>query len=475
VEEKSNQKKAYGLVTFFDKNIFNPKIYSGQETVISAWNATYFSSSTSGMIHQTSSKQTTRPWLDLITNFMGLPFFGHNENEILGQNLDANRDKPILTENEYDDISPTAHLRNAAKKISGWDKESYWIINIIRAFLYTVVKLAILFPLRLLGNIARLFTEFVPLLIKRATGNWINRLLDVVSNRRAEGGQPDHNIFARMGAFALIILLLPIHFAAKLVHLVGRALTSPGQSIQAALQAGRELGGDGPLGTIIGGAFALVSIALTTAMFVIAWPAAIKLLATYVPGFFTTAIQPALNFLNTILSPITSFLGPVVTPIFNALGGFFAGISSSAAVGLGAIAGVVAGPFAVITDKLSAPNWFKDFKKGLGDMLRGAAEWILKDEGSKEDIGKGEIYTVENEEDSGRDYVVFPKQSSTPHDDKHTNHETYHENITNPYPTVLDHKNAKQQNQDQSTTNKQPAPDNTTLTPSLGGKNSNGQ
>lgn len=359
----------YGFGTFFDRNIFSfsAKRNTAYMSLSKAWVRTYLDPpetvlKQAGLGGQDTfaDRQTRRAvlvnytsGLAVFTNFIGLPFFGYKKSPF--------------------------------EQISHWDDKDSLGFNRARAAVFITVNI-VLWPFRLLLNIAKFVTEFLPLGIKQVTGSWINQLRDVLSD-----ANKDYSIVAKIGAAAALIPLIPIHFAAKLVHLVGRATTAPGESIRAAFKAGEELGGDGPLGSIIGGAFAAVSIALTTAVFVIAWPIAAKVLPTAV----TT---PVLNFLSPVLGPINSFLGPIVAPVFNALGGFFAGLGSSAAIGLGAIAGVVAGPVAIAIDQQNSTTWFQDLIQDLKKAVFGepdAGYYTSFD--SEDDSEKEQKEKIENE------------------------------------------------------------------------------
>lgn len=299
------------LKIFCEKNLFDPhfNVNGFEDAFLETWNEVYFNNGIEKL------DASAKSWSDLITSFLGMPFFKGDVN-----------------------------WKTCCKDFFGWDEQKYLLpINIVRAFFFGVLNLLFIVP-RLILNIAKLLTEFVPLFLKIGVNDWTNRLINLL-----RPGSP-YTWFSKIFIALPLVVLFPLYIVFKLAHIVGRAITSPHKNLYAAWQAGQELAGNGILGKIISGFFCLIGLALTTLAYLILFPIAIKLIMTYAPTVISSAIQTVLNFLAP-LSDFGAALGTVTTPIFQFVGGFSA-IGTPVINGLAGVIGLTAGPFVVLLDKV---------------------------------------------------------------------------------------------------------------------------
>lgn len=324
-------KTTFNFRKFFKKNFFNRKVSPDKlaSPFFHTWNETYFSEPKKGLLvvdflpgedffDDIIPIGTTRTWLDLITNFLGMPFFsfaGRHEKK-------------------------QAFLAD----FLGWDTDKFLLgINILRALFFLPLNLILIIP-RLVLNLLKLVTEFIPSLLRNLTNHWINHLINLVKPSSRT------HWFLKIFIAVPLIVLFPLHFIFKLVHLIGRAATSPHKSLYAAWTAGEDLAGDGVLGKIISAFFCLISLAITVMAYLIVFPIAIKLAVTYLPSAIVSGIQSVLHFFSP-LSKLGAPLSVITNPIFQAMGTFFVKAGSSVVLGIAVVVGVAAGPLVVLLDK----------------------------------------------------------------------------------------------------------------------------
>lgn len=221
-------------------------------------------------------------------------------------------------------------FREAIENTARWKQQDLFAINLVRAIVVFPFNLLFIVP-RFLVNVLKLATEYFP----RYAAHFTQRLL--IGAIQALGKKNANFVFA----IAALIVLVPLHIAFKLAYIVGRAITSPADSLYAAWQTGKELAGEGVGGTIVSLLFAAVSLAFTLAAYTFLFPLAVQLIVTYAPSVIATFVQSVVTFLaQTPFANVASTLGPAINPVLQA-----AGVAISEVLGmatLGVIAGYVA-------------------------------------------------------------------------------------------------------------------------------------
>ena len=241
----------------------------------------------------------------------------------------------------------------------GWNSRQFPLaINIVRSIFVTLFNVLLILP-RFALNILKLGTEFIPHFMHRATAHFMNYLIRSITP-----------LPIPTKIFVGVILVAPIsalYAVFKLVQLIGRALTSPHRSLYAAWQAGQELAGKGFLGRITSLFFCTLSLALSTFVYLMLFPIAIKLAYTYLPQNITTVIQAAVNLFEP-LSQLGVYLSMITTPIFKVMGAFFgtffASVGTPVVLGIAVLLGVVPTAAIVLLDGIDAgitrfSTWWK--------------------------------------------------------------------------------------------------------------------
>ena len=131
------------------------------------------------------------------------------------------------------------------------------------------VKLVTL-PLKFALNVLKLVTEFLPEVILNYSGDWFGRASSSLLKLHYEHAPLLLKVIKGIGLALAFLITAPIHYAARLLVLVGTAATSPEKSARMAWNYGRAL--NSRFGYIFGFIGAAISIALTATLWAIAFP-----------------------------------------------------------------------------------------------------------------------------------------------------------------------------------------------------------
>lgn len=299
--------------------------------------------------------------------------------------------------------------------IGGWDSRSdiskekkvwQYVSLPFKIFVVLPIKL-ITFPLKLVLNILKLFTEYLPLLISKLIARSIVSVKSVLESSERNYSHTgaykplenrDHNPsedflpkeipvyvlasgfkywLVTVGLLISIFALGALHYAFRIINLLGRAVTSPAKSIRMAFAFGRELNGKFT-GTLVGLLLAGLSLTITTALWFIALPLSISAIATYIPVLFqaitwVTHLPIVVNFvswlqqipllmtsagmINGVLSSLGLTLTTIFGPVLSSLAGFVGVKLSLDLMLITSALCVIAAPlcvsFSLINDKLS--------------------------------------------------------------------------------------------------------------------------
>lgn len=212
-------------------------------------------------------------------------------------------------------------------------------------------------PFRILINVAKLGTEFLPLLLINTAGYLAIKLH--LSQERP--------LLVNILTIIAMITNFAVTLASGLTYLLGYAITSPINSVKKAWHAGNMFGGIS--GKMVGGLLAGLSIAITFSAYAILFPLAIEAIATpilnaaaHLPSFVTTAINtitPAMTTFGHAIAPVVSWFATNLTlGILNAAA--LTSTFSAAAIGLGGMVGLavttIGATVSHFTDKLK--NWW---------------------------------------------------------------------------------------------------------------------
>lgn len=238
-------------------------------------------------------------------------------------------------------------------------------------------KLGVILPLKLIGipfklalNIVKLFTEFLPELIVNYTG------LAVLLLAQDPNADSMPGLIANLILRFLVILLVAIvHYAARIVSVLGTAFTSPEKSARDAWEFGRSL--DVPvLGTIFGALGAAISIAITTLLWTIALPFAVNQILVLIPQLvplLTTISQwpivsSCLNMAQGIYSVLPAAFSTVGSALSTAFGVSINSLVLTVTVSIATIGGLATAIGGRITDTLSNAwtHWEPDMNLGEG-------------------------------------------------------------------------------------------------------------
>jgi hypothetical protein len=195
-------------------------------------------------------------------------------------------------------------------------------------------------------NTLKLVTEFVPLAIKLLLNKGIYELKTMdtgvfvspfpiqtstasdTSNNAAPASAPHWDNFRFVGKWIAkvsgIVFLAPFYAVFKVLHLVGRAITSPIMSMKAAYDSGMDLGEYTWLGRFFGGVAALLSLAVTalayTALILVAIALLTPVLFPLLTGAATAVLSPAaIAWLSGVIASVSTALVSIGTPIIAAI------------------------------------------------------------------------------------------------------------------------------------------------------------
>lgn len=288
--------------------------------------------------------------------------------------------------------SEPSNVRHLLKTMAGWDDGFSPSQNLLKG-IPNFTKSFVGVVLQTTLNTLKLVTEFAPLAIKNIVNKGIFKLWNyeiegdfapvlVVSDslptaKPAEGdreltpsrtisGEALLNNAKRVGKYVLkglgLIALGILYTPFKIWHLVGRAITSPINSMEAAFRSGEmlltsfesqsDLDGVSPaeknarivFGRIFGGIAALLSLAITgTAYVVIATfllPLILAGVATGMTSAATAVLSPAaVAWLSGAVASVTSAFTSVGTAVVSALG--LGAVAEAAGVGVVAVGAAV--------------------------------------------------------------------------------------------------------------------------------------
>lgn len=180
--------------------------------------------------------------------------------------------------------------KNLALDFVGWNKGDRWYTRLFFKVISPLTALLnlVLLPLRLVLNIVRLATEFLPALLIVSLQSWITQLQEKLSRDPVRC----HSIPRYRAAYYFWVSLVYV-FA-----LFGRAITSPGFAVRMAWYDGEKLGQFLGLSLdyniLTRAILAGLSITITTAAYTLLLPLAIKFLALTVlpnlPGVLVTSM-----------------------------------------------------------------------------------------------------------------------------------------------------------------------------------------
>lgn len=203
-------------------------------------------------------------------------------------------------------VSAWDWFKQILKSLSGWSDQQLLLFNIPRAIVLFPIKVILILP-KIALNTLKLATEFLPYLLSLSTLVGIAKLNAVLKSEKSV-------LIEKILAVITIAVLFILHFAFKLIHLVGRSITSPWLSIKTAFKAGQDIGGIA--GDLVSALLVAVSALITLAAYLIALPLALKFIATQIPAAATASV----NFLAPYLAPIGNVLGPFFAPLFTSIG-----------------------------------------------------------------------------------------------------------------------------------------------------------
>lgn len=247
----------------------------------------------------------------------------------------------------------TPSWSNIAKNLFGWQDNKSTARSIFN-FLLSPFALAwnlATAAIKTIINIAKLFTEFTPLLLAALCSSLID-----YTNKEAEdactGVLSPGKLFLQRATKCMNVFFNALLF-------IGRALTSPLNSIRKAWYTGQELAGTGIGGKLLGGSLALLSASITIVAYSFALPLVISATAPAIISKISVSLSqfagPVMNTLSAALSWIGS---QVVMPV---LGQAFASLGVSVSP---AFAGAVTlGTFAMTTLGTALDRVISPFKE----------------------------------------------------------------------------------------------------------------
>lgn len=228
---------------------------------------------------------------------------------------------PLIISNGEEKLTFVLLLRNLfglrAKNAPTWQKTLAIIflpLSLAWNLLQIVSKTA--------WNIVTLFTEFFPGLIEILCEKALKKILDSINDK-------NNNFGKKLGLGILGTFLMIPFLSAKLFRILGRTITSPLESMNAALEKGRKLDGIG--GEFVARLLQGISLALTITAYSILLPLAAKAIITKAPTFLSKVTEIMPNWMHTGISRILpevkglgnivmKAIGPVVNPTLKILG-----------------------------------------------------------------------------------------------------------------------------------------------------------
>ena len=235
---------------------------------------------------ESQSKYFITAWRVMWTSFFGIPnrvLFGHDK---LRKKTSKNPNK-----NDPDsDLRKELTFEQIFKNFVGWHREdSPRYHKILNYTLIVPLLRGVWKTVKIVGttawNTLKLFTEFLPysleLLCYRKIANY-KKLFDDYSQ------SPSLYWKEMTGCIVGMALLGVSYYVFKTWRLLGRTITSPGESIRHSWHEGNKL--EGIKGKIVGGVLAFVSGVLTVAIYTILFPLGIKAVIAHAPSFVSAVV-----------------------------------------------------------------------------------------------------------------------------------------------------------------------------------------
>ncbi len=265
-------------------------------------------------------------------------------------------------------------IKRETKKKNWWNRFLLPVKIVIAA-----VHLAIFIP-KLLFNVVKLVTEFLPLVITSYLGKLNGYLAyKTVDNLYSKGILPKLGALFILGP--LTVIVAAIHNPFRIISLVGSALTAPETTARDAWTFGNSFKKRPYLGLFVGTIFVLMSIALSTTLWIIAFPVLITLATTHIPAL--VPYMTSISQLPIVATSLTAIKGGFALAVgslpaaFTSAAAWLAslvGLSLTApAVAVGATVAAVGIPTGIIgsraADELS--NSWARWQKG------GILQWVF--------------------------------------------------------------------------------------------------
>jgi hypothetical protein len=278
----------------------------------------------------------------LLLSFLGVP------NALHGHQIEASS----LTQGDY--VVPGGTLfKQILKNLAGWSEKQSPLLNILKGIILFPINVALI-PIKLVLNIIRLATEALPYLIEISTMVGMAKLLNYIHENKS------NSLFGKAAAAVGIAALATLHGIFKVLHVLGRAITSPYDSVRLAFKAGEDIGGI--LGKVAIFVFVFFSLAITAAAYIVLFPLLINLIVAQAP----IAAATAANFLSPYLAPVGSALANLLIPALSSIGITLSASFASVALGvttLAASAALLVAPFKLFL------NWFSEGLDEISGVL----------------------------------------------------------------------------------------------------------
>jgi hypothetical protein len=227
-----------------------------------------------------------------------------------------------------------------------------------------LIKLIEIIP-KIVLNVVKLGTEFLPAFIMNATGAFLGLSTANLAWTLRDDSLSVPEKTGGIIIFGLaVILTAPIHYAARLLTLIGTAITSPLKSAKMTWAFGYAFHIEGYpipsriLGAFFGGLGLTVSIALTATLWAITLPLVFTAATTLFPALGTAlnslvaypVVASSLTAINTAIASTWSFLGlsAVFAYASTALATYLGIHITAAALAVGVTVGLIAAPVATV-------------------------------------------------------------------------------------------------------------------------------
>lgn len=244
---------------------------------------------------------------------------------------------------------------------------------IIKPIIFLIKFAEVFFKIPL--NIIKFGTEYIPSFLKNITGTLVGQLAKNWNFTTELYNKGQLQLPSALGGYLVfgsaIVLLTPIHYAIRIATIILTAFTSPLKNAKAAWNLGASLMISNSIGNynyisviLVGSLFLAASIALSAALWAIAFPLIFTGLTTLIP-VLNTAIN-ALMATPLIASTFTS-INAAITSAWAYLGltSAFAYVSNALALSMGihigasnlafgVTAGLVAAPTAIFAARIAA-------------------------------------------------------------------------------------------------------------------------